>query len=86
MVTDGDQLAFDFSDPDDPRRDLVHVMMPAMRYQCGGCICGCQGPPGRFVLGTGPEEQWDTVTCPDCRAPGREAVSAEAQRQQKQQA
>lgn len=75
------QLEFDLFDDD--RGDVVHVMMPNMRYACGGCICGCSGPRGHFVLGT---FEWEKVTCPECLALGREALHEAVQAAQRNQA
>ena len=73
-------------DETDPRLSYVHVMQPCMRYACGGCICGCSGPKGRMVLGVGNDDNWARVTCPECRAIGREELIADARRQMTQQA
>lgn len=73
-------------DEDDPRHQWVHVMQPCMRYACGGCICGCSGPKGSMVLGVGNDSNWERVSCPECRAIGREELIADARRQMTQQA
>lgn len=52
--------------PGDP--DAVHVLMPHMGYACGGNILT---KAGRSVCGPW---DWDQVTCPDCRAPGQDAL------------
>lgn len=68
----------------DPRIDWVHVCLPSMGYVCGGNILGLAdgGPGGHMTLGAN-ENDWPTVTCPDCRAPGRRAISRICHRQQR---
>lgn len=66
-----------------PRRDDrevcpgPHVLMPCMAYACGRDILTATG--GFLLLGPG---NWDQVGCPECRAPGPEALTAEIRRQQ----
>lgn len=57
----------------------VHVLMPNMAYACGGNILS---KAGHFTCGAA---DWDFVTCPGCRAVGRDAVSVEVGRQQGRQ-
>jgi hypothetical protein len=68
-----------FLDPPDSREggaDAVHVLMPNMAYACGGNILTKRG-----TSRCGPWS-WDEITCPDCRALGREPLLREVARQQ----
>ena len=59
---------------------LTHVLMPNMAYWCGGSILA---KAGTFVVGVG--GNWGQVTCPECRAGGKEAIQAETAAQQGRQ-
>lgn len=59
----------------------VHVLMPNMAYACGLTVLDFPAGQGRFVVGAG-EDRWDDVTCPECRAPGRDALLADSRRMQ----
>jgi hypothetical protein len=59
----------------------VHVLMPNMAYACGLTVLDFRPGHARMIVGPS-EERWDTVTCPECRAPGREALAAQSRRQQ----
>ena len=61
--------------------DLIHVVMPSMGYACGGTMLE---DGGGFIIG--PLPFWDRVTCPDCLAPGIDALVEECRRQQSDQA
>lgn len=67
----------------DPRADLVHVCLPSMGFVCGGTPLGLTdgGPAGSWTLGANGRD-WSTVTCPDCRAPGRREIARTCHRQQ----
>lgn len=67
----------------DPRADLVHVCLPSMGFVCGGTSLGLAdgGPAGHWKLGANATD-WPTVTCPECRAPGRREISRTCHRQQ----
>jgi len=55
---------------------VVHVLMPCMAYACGDSILTKRGG---FTCGP---SNWEKVTCPDCRAFGRDVLAAECRRQQ----
>ena len=59
---------------------LTHVLMPNMAYWCGGSILT---KAGTFVVGVG--GNWGQVTCPECRAGGKETIQAEIAAQQGRQ-
>lgn len=59
---------------------LTHVLMPNMAYWCGGSILT---KAGTFVVGIG--GNWGQVTCPECRAGGKDAIQVEIAAQQGRQ-
>lgn len=61
---------------------LWHVVMPNMAYACGQDILD---PAGHGIIGPS-LDRWERVTCPECLAPGREALAAECHRIQRRQA
>lgn len=70
---------FDLDDREgDP--ESVHVLMPSMAYACGGSILTKRG---HFTVGA---SEWSRVTCPDCRALGRDGLIEEQRAQQGRQA
>ncbi|WP_182379811.1 hypothetical protein [Nocardioides sp. WS12] len=73
-----------YSDDDSPlfsdkiESDLNHILMPNMAWACGGNIV-TKGGHIKFL------NKWDEVTCPECIAEGRDAISARTRRQQGQE-
>lgn len=69
---------------DQPERTTgVHVLMPCMSFACGRQMTDRQH--NGWVMSTG-DDDWAKVTCPDCRAIGREELRVESRRQQGNQA
>lgn len=54
--------------PGDP--NVVHVLLPNMRYACWETILTTAG---RFEVGA---HNWDAITCPGCRQHGRDYLIA----------
>ena len=76
------ETLFDLEPADTREGDptVTHVLMPNMAYWCGGSILT---KAGAFVVGVG--GNWSQVTCPVCRAGGKETIQAEIAAQQGRQ-
>ena len=61
------------------RAKLRRVVMPSMARVCGTDYLSS----GVHVFGA---SAWDTITCPDCLAPGRREVARVVHRQQRPEA
>lgn len=70
-----------FADEPKPGAEVTHVLMPWMRYACGR---GVVEDGGSFIVG--PSQGWERVDCPDCHAPGREALAEDCRRASHDQA
>lgn len=60
--------------------DTTHVLMPSMGYACGASMLDVGG---RFTVGL---SDWARIDCPGCLDRGQDAIRAQIDREQRDQA